>query len=85
MSSPDFDVYQDTPVERFTEAHETEHPANPLDPKPIIYCHNLHKTYLLGVEGVPALRGVSLSIERGEFVVILGTSGGGKIYNLATI
>jgi len=39
---------------------------------------NVHKTYLLGVEGVPALRGVSLSIRRGEFVVIFGLSGGGK-------
>jgi putative ABC transport system ATP-binding protein len=32
----------------------------------------------LGVEGVPALRGVSLTIKRGEFVVIFGLSGGGK-------
>lgn len=39
---------------------------------------NVHKTYLLGVEGVPALRGVSLSIKQGEFVVIFGLSGGGK-------
>ena len=32
----------------------------------IIRCDNIHKTYLLGVEGVPALRGVSLTINRGE-------------------
>jgi len=44
----------------------------------IIKLNNVHKTYLLGVEGVPALRGVSLSILRGEFVVIFGLSGGGK-------
>eukprot|EP01089_Gocevia_fonbrunei_P000164 TRINITY_DN10170_c0_g3_i1.p1 TRINITY_DN10170_c0_g3~~TRINITY_DN10170_c0_g3_i1.p1 ORF type:complete len:496 (+),score=121.10 TRINITY_DN10170_c0_g3_i1:99-1586(+) len=44
----------------------------------ILTMKNIHKTYLLGVEGVPALRGVSLSVRRGEFLVIFGTSGGGK-------
>jgi len=44
----------------------------------VIRIENIHKTYLLGVEGVPALRGVSLNIKRGEFVVIFGLSGGGK-------
>jgi len=44
----------------------------------VIRIENVHKTYLLGVEGVPALRGVSLSVKRGEFVVIYGLSGGGK-------
>ena len=39
---------------------------------------NVHKTYLLGLEGVPALRGVNLSINSGEFITVLGTSGGGK-------
>ena len=34
---------------------------------------------LLGVEGVPALRGVNLHIKQGEFIMILGTSGGGKV------
>jgi putative ABC transport system ATP-binding protein len=44
----------------------------------VIRIENVHKTYLLGVEGVPALRGVSLSVKRGEFVIIYGLSGGGK-------
>jgi len=48
------------------------------DPENIVVMKNVHKTYLLGIEGVPALRGVSLNIKRGEFVVIFGTSGGGK-------
>ena len=44
----------------------------------VIKLVNVHKTYLLGLEGVPALRGVGLSIRSGEFITILGTSGGGK-------
>lgn len=39
---------------------------------------NVHKTYLLGIEGVPALRGINVTINEGEFITILGTSGGGK-------
>lgn len=41
-------------------------------------CENVHKTYLLGVEGVAALRGVSVDVMRGELLVVYGTSGGGK-------
>mmetsp|Transcript_18206 Transcript_18206/g.17325 ORF Transcript_18206/g.17325 Transcript_18206/m.17325 type:complete len:213 (-) Transcript_18206:408-1046(-) len=44
----------------------------------VIKLVNVHKTYLLGLEGVPALRGVNLSIKDGELICILGTSGGGK-------
>lgn len=44
----------------------------------VIKLMNVHKTYLLGLEGVPALRGVNLSIKAGEFICVLGTSGGGK-------
>ncbi len=44
----------------------------------IIRGDNLHKTYLFGLEGVAALRGVSVDIRQGEFVIILGNSGGGK-------
>eukprot|EP00298_Acanthocystis_sp_HF-20_P006339 c16231_g1_i1.p1 GENE.c16231_g1_i1~~c16231_g1_i1.p1 ORF type:complete len:344 (+),score=127.55 c16231_g1_i1:91-1122(+) len=44
----------------------------------IVSMTNVHKTYLLGIEGVPALRGVDLNVKKGEFVAVYGTSGGGK-------
>jgi putative ABC transport system ATP-binding protein len=44
----------------------------------IIKMENIQKTYLLGIEGVTAVRGVDLQVRRGEFLLILGTSGGGK-------
>lgn len=56
---------------------DLENPMREDDPI-IIRMRNVHKTYLLGVEGVPALRGVDMTIKRGEFVVILGKSGSGK-------
>lgn len=39
---------------------------------------NIHKTYLLGLEGVSALRGISLTIHQGDLLIIYGSSGGGK-------
>ena len=39
---------------------------------------NMEKTYKLGKMEVPVLRGVSFSIEQGEFVSIMGPSGSGK-------
>lgn len=44
----------------------------------IIEAVDLHKTYHIGKIEVPALRGVSFSVERGQFVSIVGPSGSGK-------
>jgi putative ABC transport system ATP-binding protein len=45
---------------------------------PIIEAKNLGKTYRSGKLEVPALRNVNFSIEKGEFVAIVGPSGSGK-------
>ena len=45
---------------------------------PIILAENLTKVYAAGRLRVTAVRGVSLAVERGEFVAIVGPSGSGK-------
>ena len=46
--------------------------------QPIIELHGVTKVYGTGQAAVYALRGVDLSIERGEFVAVMGPSGSGK-------
>ena len=45
---------------------------------PVIRIEELTRTYAMGENRVHALRGVSLRIERGEYVAIMGPSGSGK-------
>jgi putative ABC transport system ATP-binding protein len=46
--------------------------------KEIIRIENLRRDFVVGGETVHALRGVSFTINEGEFVTIMGTSGSGK-------
>jgi len=44
----------------------------------LIDVRELVKTYTVGTQSVPAVRGVDMQIKRGEYVAIKGTSGSGK-------
>ena len=44
----------------------------------IINVKDIKKSYLVGTQEVHALRGINLSVEKGEFISIMGPSGSGK-------
>ena len=46
--------------------------------KKVIELHNIKRNFQVGEETVHALRGISFTINEGEFVTIMGTSGSGK-------
>ena len=53
--------------------------------KPVIELQNVKRKFIVGDEVVRALRGVSFTINEGEFVTIMGTSGSGKSTLLNTL
>ncbi|MEC9081741.1 MAG: ABC transporter ATP-binding protein [Verrucomicrobiota bacterium] len=50
----------------------------PQNKMPLLELRDIHKTYHLGGETIRALDGVSLDIDSGEFISIIGPSGSGK-------
>ena len=52
---------------------------------PVIELRNIDRTYTSGEVQVRAVRGVSLTIEPGEFVAIMGASGSGKSTMMNTL
>ena len=53
--------------------------------KPVIELQDVKRKFIVGDEVVKALRGVSFTINEGEFVTIMGTSGSGKSTLLNTL
>ncbi len=49
-----------------------------MSSQPLIAIRDLHKIYRVGEVDVPALRGVNLEVEEGEFLSVVGPSGSGK-------
>ncbi|MCS6849055.1 MAG: ABC transporter ATP-binding protein [Anaerolineae bacterium] len=52
--------------------------ANGVPSEFIVQLEDVHKSFIMGKEAVPALRGVTLNVRRGEILCMMGPSGSGK-------
>jgi putative ABC transport system ATP-binding protein len=65
-------------AEQIISEREERQPAPHRTERGLIELDHIHKTYTMGEMHVHALRGVSLRVDRGEFIAIMGASGSGK-------
>ncbi len=66
------------PKRRSSSLRSNHNKALPENSMPLCLLDNIRKTYRIGDNDVEVLRGINLSIDRKEFVAIMGTSGSGK-------
>jgi putative ABC transport system ATP-binding protein len=63
---------------RLPRLQSTDGPVAAPAPTAVIEIRNVAKSYVMGDVRVDALKGVSITVERGDFVAIMGASGSGK-------
>lgn len=71
-----------TPI-NMTQSNTTQKDLQPA--VPVIAIRNVSKSYMLGDEQVHALQNISMNVQSGEFVTIIGPSGSGKSTLMNTI